>query len=190
MKKKLFTLALALILFATAATGTLAYFTSEDEAHNVITSSGVDIEILEWQKEGDKLVEYPKDPVGIMPGTKHSKIVEVKNLEAEAWVRMAYDIVIKDKDGKEMKLSESELGKIVSLNVNTEKWTAKDGWYYYKEAVKTDVTTAPLFTEVVFSGPNMGNVYQNCTFEINVYAEAVQSANNGATALEAAGWAE
>jgi len=45
-----------------------------------------------------------------------------------------------------------------------------------------------LFWEVVFSGVNMTNEYQNCTIEIDVDAQAVQTANNGSSVLEAAGW--
>ena len=50
--------------------------------------------------------------------------------------------------------------------------------------------TKPLFTEVVFDGPNMTNEYQNCTVEVIVTAQAVQSANNGEAVLTADGWPE
>ena len=33
-----------------------------------------------------------------------------------------------------------------------------------------------------------GNDYQNCTVNIDVVAQAIQSDNSGASALEAAGW--
>ena len=34
----------------------------------------------------------------------------------------------------------------------------------------------------------MGNEYQNATATVDVYAQAVQTANNGKTALNAQGW--
>jgi len=34
----------------------------------------------------------------------------------------------------------------------------------------------------------MGNEYQNCTVSVDVSAQAVQVANNGADVLEAKGW--
>ena len=34
----------------------------------------------------------------------------------------------------------------------------------------------------------MTNEYQNCTVEVIVKAQGVQTANNGSSALEAAGW--
>ena len=36
----------------------------------------------------------------------------------------------------------------------------------------------------------MGNEYQNCTANLIIYAQAVQTANNGETALDAQGWSE
>ena len=45
----------------------------------------------------------------------------------------------------------------------------------------------PLFTTVTFDAA-MGNAYQNSTATVSVRADAVQTANNGAAVLEAAGW--
>jgi len=187
MKKKIFTLALALILLATAATGTLAYFTSEDQAHNVITTNGIDIQIKEYQQGENGLVPYPDEEIEVMPGAEVSKIVKVLNLEEKSWIRANFVVKFFDQNEQEMAVSAEEIAKIITIATG-EKWTAKDGWYYYNEAVKTGAETEALFEEVVFSGPNMGNEYQNCTVTIDVYAQAVQSANNGETALEAAGW--
>ena len=47
MKKKILLVTAVVICLAIAATGTLAYFTSDDVAHNVITSGGVNIELVE-----------------------------------------------------------------------------------------------------------------------------------------------
>lgn len=186
MKKKITLIALALILIATAATSTLAYFNSEDTAHNVITTSGVDIEIFEWQDE-NMTIPYPDEPVEIMPGATVDKVVTVKNNEADSWIRATVDITITDGNGKKMALTDAELAKVIDVKFG-EKWTKKDGWYYYNASVKTGDTTAPLFSTVHFDGPNMGNEFQGATFEVIVNAQAVQSANNGATALDAAGW--
>ena len=41
--------------------------------------------------------------------------------------------------------------------------------------------------EVRFSA-EMGNAYQNCTANVVISAQAVQTANNGDTVMEAAGW--
>ena len=74
--------------------------------------------------------------------------------------------------------------------MNTANWTYRDGWWYCINAVKNGKATEALMTKVVFDGPNMTNEYQNCTVEIHVNAQAVQSANNKTTVLEAKGWPE
>lgn len=48
MKRKLLILSVLAICVAMLAGGTLAFFTSEDKAHNVITTGGVEITLQEW----------------------------------------------------------------------------------------------------------------------------------------------
>lgn len=192
MKKKILLLAAVVICAAILASGTLAYFTSEDQAHNVITSGAVDIQIEEWQKTDEGVVPYPKeDPIEVMPGVTVNKIATVKNMEAEAYIRAKFEVVITRPDGSIMELSPETLASIISLAMNGEDWQPKDGdgeWWYYNAPVKTGESTEAFFTEVVFDGPNMTNEYQNCTIEVIVKAQGVQTANNGASAIEAAGW--
>ena len=189
MKKKILLLAVVAICAAILASGTLAYFTSEDQVHNVITSGAVDIQIEEWQDEIGN--PYPDDPIDVMPGVTVSKIATVKNLEAEAYIRAKFEVVITREDGSVMELSPETLASIITLTMNGEDWLRKDGdgeWWYYNAPVQTGDSTEAFFTEVVFDGPNMTNEYQNCTVEVIVKAQGVQTANNGASALEAAGW--
>ena len=189
MKKKILTVAAIAICLAALAGGTLAYFTAEDQVHNVITSDAVDIEIEEWQDEIGN--PYPDEKIEVMPGVTVSKIATIKNLEAEAYIRAKFAIVITDESGNEMQISPETLASIITLTVNGEDWIRKDGdgeWWYYADSVVTGASTEAFFTEVVFDGPNMTNEYQNCTVEVIVDAEAVQTANNGNNAIEAAGW--
>ena len=53
--------------------------------------------------------------------------------------------------------------------------------------LKPGEVTAPIFTAVTFNA-NMGNEYQNATATVDVFAQAVQTANNGATVMDAQGW--
>ena len=70
MKRKLLILSVLAICIATLAAGTLAYFTSEGKAHNVMT--------------------------GVMPGMTVTKIAEIKNTGAsDAWVRVKVEKNIK-----------------------------------------------------------------------------------------------
>ena len=67
MKKKIFAVMMVLICLAIAATGTLAYFTSEETAHNIITTGAVDIDLEEWQDldgDGQNYTPYPPENPG------------------------------------------------------------------------------------------------------------------------------
>ena len=183
MKRKLLILSVLAICVAALATGTLAYFTAEGKAHNVITTGGVDIEVREWANE-DKTEPF-EDLTGVMPGTSATKIAEVANTGAsEAWIRVRVE--------KNIRLSaeiEAEIDPdVVTLDIDTAHWTdGKDGYYYYNDPVKPGEVTAPIFTAVTFA-PDMGNEYQNATATVDILAQAVQTANNGASVMEAQGW--
>ena len=180
MKKKLLILSVLAICIATLAVGTLAYFTSEGKAHNVITTGGVEIAVQEWADE-DKQTPF-EDLEGIMPGMTVTKIAEIKNTGAsDAWVRVKVEKSIK------LKGEGTPDTGLVELALNTADWTEKDGYYYYSKPLKPGEVTAPVFTSVTFNA-TMGNEYQNATATVNVSAQAVQNANNGATVMDAKGW--
>lgn len=191
MKKKIMILSAIAVCIAILASGTVAYFTAEARAHNVITTSGVDIALEEWREIDGEWVPYPAQPITVMPGITVSKIATVKNNEAEAFIRAKFEVVITKADGMVMEQSPEELNRIISVRTNGEDWLRKAGddeWWYYADAVATGDSTDAFFTEVAFDGSNMTNEYQNCTVEIIVKAQGVQTANNGSSVLEAAGW--
>lgn len=180
MKRKLLILSVLVICIATLAAGTLAYFTSEGTAHNVITTGGVEIAVQEWADEGRQMPF--EDLTGIMPGMTVTKIAEIRNTGAsEAWVR------VKVETGITLSGEGTPDTSPVELNLNTADWTEQGGYYYYTQALKPGEVTAPVFTAVTFK-PDMGNEYQNATATVDVFAQAVQTANNGATVLDAQGW--
>ncbi len=184
MKKKILLAAAVVICLTIAVSGTLAYFTFEDTAHNVITSGGVSIEVVEKTKgEGETEVDFPKEGItGVMPGTEVSKIVSVKNNgNSEAWVRVKVDATIKSAEG------EGELPSDVMTYTVSGDWTKEGDYYYYKEKVPAGESTSILFDTVKFD-PEMGNEYQNCRANIVISAQAVQTANNGTTVMDAQGW--
>ena len=188
MKKRVACCALLCILLSLAVNSTLAYFAAVDIARNVITSGAVGVEVLEKRLVGDVLENYPDASVSVMPGSRVSKIVTAKNLDEPAWVRMAYTVTIKDANGDVMKLSAAQLDQIIAMDTNTTDWTYKNGWWYCNKALTTGEESKPLFTQVAFSGPEMGNAYQNCTVMIDITAQAVQKAHNGNAVMDAAGW--
>ena len=175
MKKwngKLLALALLAAGAACLTLGTAAFFSAETTAHNVITTGGVEIELREW---ADEARETPfEDVTGVLPGAEIVKIAEVENTGAsEAWIRVGVTKSIRLAGSGRADLS------LVSLDINTADWTlGKDGFYYYNTALKPGEVTAD----------EMGNEYQNAAAAVDVAAQAVQTANNGASALDAAGW--
>ena len=192
MKKKLTIISVLVICATIVTSGTLAYFTAEDRARNVITSGGVNIELVETTKKGDGTeVEFPKEGLtGIMPGTSASKIVSVKNIGDEAWIRVKVDTTILDSQGNELPQTIGDTS-VVSYEVSSTDWFSSDGYYYYKDSVQMNESTNILFDEVRFA-KEMGNEYQNCRIEIDIDAQAVQTANNpipaGGNVSDIPGW--
>ena len=185
MKKKVSIIAILVICLSLIATGTLAYFTTDAIARNVITTGGVGIELIDKHMGEDGIVvDFPPEGIpGVMPGCSVSKIVAATNNEAEAWIRIRADKVVTAADGSELPTD------LITFQVDETKWWLNDGYYHYRFPVATGESTDILFDEVLFDGA-MGNEYQGCKVEILVYAQAVQTANNGTTVEEAAGWPE
>lgn len=183
MKKKISLVAILVICLSLIATGTLAYFSTTGIARNVITTGGVGIELIEKHiGEDGTQVDFPKDGIpGVMPGCSVSKIVSVKNTDAEAWIRISVEKVVTAADGSALPTD------LITFQVDETKWLLKDGYYHYRFPVATGDSTDILFDEVLFDGA-MGNEYQGCKVEIIVAAQAVQTANNGTTIEEVTGW--
>ena len=186
MKKKILLSAVLTICIAIAVTGTLAFFTAEDTAHNVITSGYVDIELEEWSElPSENNDGSPFENVsGVMPGAEISKIVSVKNIgNADAYIRVKVDL--------DVVLAENVNGtpnlNLVHIDYNTKDWTENEGYWYYNEVLLPNEITPPLFTTVKFD-ESMGNMYQNSIAYVDVSAQAVQCANNGDTVMDANGW--
>ena len=182
MKKKILFLTAVLVCLSIAMTGTLAYFTADDVAHNVITTGKVSIELKEWADKEKQ--EAFQNLQGVMPGRTVTKIAEVKNSgSADAWVRAKVTKTVKAKNGDELS---SEILKL-DIDRADSQWILKDGYYYYQEALKAGETSEPIFTSVSFD-MGMGNPYQDSTASVDVLVQAVQTANNGDSAENASGW--
>lgn len=199
MKGKLAVIAAAALCLAMFAGGTLAYFTTENTAHNVITTGNVSIEIIETTlTENGEEKPFPKDGmVDLLPGDVASKIVKVKNNEEKAWIRVRVKTpVITGKDGVQLPVySQGQLLITPITHVDdtmqgSEPWLqGSDGWAYCKTPVERGSLTPALMEGVAFS-PTMRNEYQHSSVELQVEVQAVQAANNGDTVLQAKGWPE
>lgn len=184
MKKRMLTAALALCCLAVLATGTLAYFTAEETAQNVITMGALKMDLVERNEKGEPWT----DVENIVPGMEVTKKAFVKNTGTVYFytrVKITKSFEFPENVEK-MELNPD----LVELNINEKYWKlGNDGFYYYKEPVAPGEKTEPLFTTVTFS-TEMGNEYQNVKVKIDLDAQAVQSRNNGESATAATGWPE
>lgn len=185
MKKRILIVSLAVICVVIGACSTIAYFTADDTATNVITAGNVKIELQENMiaKESGETVAF-QDQAGVMPGSEVSKIVQIKNTgDQPVYVRIRMDKAITLADDVQDKADLS----LVSFDIDAEHWILQDGYYYYNAALPAGEVTVPFFTKVTFA-KDMDNKYQNSETTVHIDAAATQCANNGADALHAAGW--
>lgn len=185
-KRKALAVAGIICCLSILTAGTLAYYTAEDRAHNVIKTGNIDVELVETtdQKDNDGTPLPFEDVEGVMPGAEISKIVQVKNTGANpAYVRVSVE--------KTIELAKEANGEVdpdlIGLDYDIENWTEQDDYFYYKKALEPGTTTEPLFTKVSFSG-DMDNLYKDSKITVDVQVYAVQSENNGSDVLKAVGW--
>lgn len=188
MRSKIVLVCALMLCIGVSVLSTVAFFTAEDTARNVITAGSLDIEVIEERmNEEGELTPYPEEPIQVLPGAKVSKIVSVKNNDAEAYIRVKLDVTVKDADGNALEADDAIL--TVCSNEIWQTNEENDGWLYYNGVVKSGEITLPVIDGVEFS-PDMGDEFQGATAEINVTAQAVQVANNGDNVFLAQGWPE
>lgn len=185
MKKKIFALAAMAIYVAILVGGSLAYFTAEDRAVNVITIGKVDIEIEEYA-DLEKTIrieegQMPASFFNVEPGQRIVKKVEIDNRGlSPAWIRAKIEDNIVSAGGGNLP------DEILNYDIQPGwTWDEETGYYYYDEILyPSDIAT--LFNVVTFDGPGMGNAYQGCTTYIQIHADAVQSEGIGANSCKEA----
>lgn len=197
MNRKFLILTTAVLSLGMAVSGTLAYFTDQGTAHNIITTGGVDIELVETHIDANgQIGNFPEQGIsGIMPGMDISKIVRIKNTgPAAAWVRVKVDTVINMADNTDNitdAAGRQPAQDMITIDFNTTDWIKDGDFYYYHQSLAPDQQTTPLFTQISFH-KNMDNPYQNCTVDVRVSAQATQTANNdipqGGSIVNVKGW--
>ena len=181
-------------VIALTAGGTLAYFSTSERAHNVITSGGVDIELLEWADESKQEQWNSETSATIMPGTSVTKIVEVKNIGGnDAWVRVKVDKAFSvENEARDASVLVCDLpGEDSSHWVKKADDAGVEWWYYVRPLAPGSVTEVPLFKSVTLVS-DTGNAYQGGEATVTVSVQAVQYENNGdksdETVFDAVGW--
>jgi len=181
IKMKLVALSLLAMIITVFSQQTLAYYSTVGTNTNVITSGEIKFIIHETTDQG---TEFPEEGVYIIPGDVVSKQVFIENVCTHPFytrVKIIYGM-----DGSE--LSSEECFK---LNINSQNWEYKDGWFYYKGIVNPNEKTPYVFSEVEIVGDKVDNTYIGKTLTLSVLAQAVQSENNpmiGNDVTSVSGW--
>ena len=137
------------VCFSTNMQNINGYFSDEESVSDELVFGNVETEIVE---------EYDTKP--IIPGEEFKKVVRIKNIgKNSCFVRV------------KILISPEEYAEELNLNINTNDWEYKNGFYYYKKPLNSGEITTPLFTKLTIpSGLNSGDV-----FDINIYSESIQS---------------
>ena len=170
-KKKLLTMILALVLIGVVGVGaTLAYFTDNDSATNIVTMGHVNIELKEdaWT--------YGEDGItGVTPGQVLEKdpTITLVGDSLDAYVRIK--LVVTGFEGVENADVYKE--DVLENLVLGEGWKKVGDYYYYgSELTKDNASTTALFEKVTIP-VEWTNDIAKATFNIEVYAEAIQADN-------------
>lgn len=180
-KKKLLVLLTSLTLVAVVGIGaTLAYFTDNDEATNVITMGHVDVDLDE--PNFDKPVDDPTTPEDESKEEKDNTIEDVtpgQSIVKDPTITVAEgseDAYVRATVTFTGLTAEQEAALLANINIDDTVWyLAEDGYYYYN-AKLTAGESAVLFDTVVIP-ETWGNEVADLTFEIIVSAEAIQADN-------------
>lgn len=180
-KKKLLVLLTSLTLVAVVGIGaTLAYFTDNDSATNVITMGHVDVDLDE--PNFDKPVDDPTTPEDESKEEKDNTIEDVT--PGQSIVKDPTITVAEDSEDAYVRakveftgLTDAQVADLLAnINIDDTVWfLAEDGYYYYN-AKLTAGDSAVLFDTVVIP-ETWGNEVADLTFEIIVSAEAIQADN-------------
>lgn len=178
-KSRLLLIALAAILVTVLTQPTLAFYSVIGTATNVVTSGNIQLKIHEKTASDE---DFPAEGIYIIPGDIVSKQVSVENVCAHPFY-----LRVKLISGSTHETLSAD--DCLKLDINTQKWTFKDGFYYYNEILQPGETTPTLFNQVEVVGSHVDRTHIGSTLSLTVNAYAVQSENNPAEhPWNASGW--
>lgn len=170
-KKKLLTMVLALVLIGAVGVGaTLAYFTDNDSATNVVTMGHVNIELTE-----EEWTYGETGITGVTPGQEIAKdpTISLVGNSLDAFVRIKLEVT--GFDGVEN--ADTYKAEVLEDLVLGEGWTKVGDYYYYAEKLTKDNASTTALFESVTIPYEWTNEVANATFNILVSAEAIQADN-------------
>lgn len=107
-----------------------------------------------------EIVETFNPPENIKKGDIVAKDIKVKNTGSKSYIRMFVAV------------SDNNLGKKFTMNINTKDWSlGSDGYYYYNKVVDKGESTASLFDKLTFTD----DLKSGSNLKIICYSESVQA---------------
>ena len=145
----------------------------------VFADNPVNISIVEVVDDGAGGYKPWEDIIGAMPGATYSAIPRVKNDgEIPVTIKMCLTQSATNGDGETIDLPANTFGIEISPNWTLDSTVADPAnpatgnCYNYNSEVAVGGVTEPLFTEVTLSS-ELGNEYENSTFNLHLVAEAI-----------------
>lgn len=129
--------------------GICGYYIVNEEIINAVTV-GQNVTAIEEDYE---------PPASMQSGQVYTKEVTVRNVKgSDCYVRVFAEA------------SDPYMASGITLDINTDDWTAKqaDGYYYYKNKLRAGQATEPLFTQVKA-------LKDLSEFQLIIYSESVQA---------------
>lgn len=180
MKKKVLIFSTIGLVMALISIGVYAYFVFESTFRGVISTGSLKLKVYQESITG---IDVTDSDFEVMPGDVVSRIVTVENVgEQSLYLRVKLVTSVEN----DKLLAEN----ILKMNINTDKWTYRDGYYYYYKVLDPGELSEKLFTKVTIDGELVDNKYLGKTILLDVVAQATQSKNNADSVLEAKGWPE
>lgn len=167
-KKRLAVAGLSVGLVAVAGIGaTLAYFTDQDAATNVVEMGHVDIELEEPQFSENHENNTISNVVPNQKITKDPTITVVKGSE---------DCYLRAQVTTTGLTTEQTQQILETTNVNSDWVIGTDGYLYFQSKVEaTDASKDVVLFDTVTIPAAWGNEVADLKFEINILAEAIQA---------------
>ncbi len=166
---------------------TVANRTQDLQTDNIVTMGNIQAAVLSETLDAEgQPIPFNGQIVTVVPGHRTPWTLAVANKGNQpAYIRILLDKTITPAEGLNAALDSDKL----CFAFPETDWVYQDGYYYYTKVLEPTEQTSPLFTDVWLS-EDADDLYQGCSASAKIYVQTVQTANNGDSALEAAGWPE
>ena len=187
-KKAVLLIALVLLAIGVVSGTSQAFGSRAIIAENVITFGSADLKLYEtYLDDLGKEAEFnPANVDNVTSAGIQKRIFRVENTgKNPIYVRVHFEICGTTSEGEPFQTTE-----YLTVRQSLGEWIRKGNWFYYPAVVKPNEKTKELITEVLFDIDQLTKKYPGSKYELSVYAQGVQSENNGTDLWNVQGWPE